>query len=250
MYAFFDEVQLASSLAFDGARSFFTIFSLLFILSNILIRRRNHKPHPPRTLYHYTLFSRLLAIQESGYIKGGHHGVVFTTGTRGFKNKGTGKNKRGGKKVESNPTARIVFRGDALKLFKKPARSLTPLLTGRALFSDMNDEYITIQRGNLKLLDYRLFGKTLLVTAAEFAIPPLTERMYMRINGFLLHRIKNILSSFQYMTLLFWLDYFYPLVWFRLNWIIVLPVVVTLTVVWLLMAESLYLIFRNRVGLQ
>lgn len=250
MLAFYDEIQWLSLFTVDEGRSFFTVLSILFMASHMLIRHRNHKKRLPKSLYHYTTFSRLLAIQESGYIKGGHHGIVFTTATRRFRNRGTGRSEILGKKSESRSQARIVFRGNALKLFRNPASKLISLFTGSAILADLNDEYVTRQRGSLRLLGCRMFGKTLLVTDAEFAPPPATERIYMRVNGLLLQGIKTILSSLHCMTFFFWADYFITLTWFRLNWISIFILFVVVVLVSLLLAECIYLIFRNRIGLE
>lgn len=250
MFDLYDELQLLSLVNVDEGRSFFTVFSIMFIASLMLLRHRNRKRLPPRTLYHYTTLSRLFAIQKTGDIKGGHHGIVFTTATRGFRKCGTGRSEIFGKKSESRSPARVVFRGNALKLFINPASSMASLFTGTAIFAYLNDEYVTRKRGNLRILNCRVFGKTLLVTDAEFATPSEIEKIYMGINGFLLQRTKTILSSFHVMTFLFWTDYFMTLMWFRINWYGIFLVFVIVSLVPLFLAQCIYMVFRNRIGLE
>lgn len=89
MTAFFNDIQWMSLICSDSSRMTFTTLSVISVILSILVRLKNQGHRPIHSLYHYTSYDRMFQILRSGCMKGGHHGVVFTTVNKRYQNRGT-----------------------------------------------------------------------------------------------------------------------------------------------------------------
>ncbi len=252
MTAFFNDIQWMSLICSDSSRMTFTTLSVIFVILSILVRFKNQDHRPIHSLYHYTSYDRMFQILRSGCMKGGHHGVVFTTANKRYQNRGTVRPRVFSKKntTEGNLRARIIFRGKALCLFRNPAASPMSLFTGHTFMGEINDEFITRRKGNLRLLKFRHRGQTLLVTDAEFEKAPVIEATYMIIMGFLLRIPKAIFPFIHIMAVLSWADYLLGLMWFRVNWAGIGLLFILMLFMSLFLAECIYMLLKGRIGLK
>ncbi|EAA4453914.1 hypothetical protein DRE43_28290 [Salmonella enterica subsp. enterica serovar Java] len=244
-----EELQYLPQIYTEYVRLIFTAISLFTLGLNLLLRIRNHRNHPPGALYHYTTYSRLMLIIKSEHIRGGNHGIVFTTANKKYRNKGTARYRNHNQTDKSDECARIVFRNQALTLFRSKTNSFISLFTGTAMYAERGDEFITRKKGNIKLVQYRFRGKTLVVRVATIIDAPFIEKIYTKINGSLLSIPKTIFTGIHLMTLLFWVDYFHHLMWFRSFWFIGMLFYIAAIIISVLFANCLYFFVRHRLGL-
>lgn len=252
MTAFFYDIQWMSLIYSETGRSLFTALSVISVILTIWVRIKNQKLRPIQSLYHFTSSDRMLKIIRSGCMKGGNHGVVFTTANKRYQNRGTVKPAIFRKKntVKAYLQARIIFSGKALRLFRNPAISPISIFTGHTLMGEFNDEFITCKKGNLRLLKYRHRGRVLIVTDAEFEKAPTLEATYMMIMGFLLRVPKAIFSFIHIMTVLSWADCLLGLMWFRINWAGISLLFILMFFMSLFLAECIYMLLKRRIGLK
>lgn len=124
------------------------------------------------------------------------------------------------------------------------------LFTGHTFMGEINDEFITRRKGNLRLLTFRHRGQVLLVTDAEFEKAPVLEATYMMIMSFLLRVPKTIFPFFHIMAILLWADYLLNLTLFRLNWLGIFLLFILTLFMSLFLAECIYMLLKGRIGLK
>ncbi len=124
------------------------------------------------------------------------------------------------------------------------------LFTGHTFIGEINDEFITRRKGNLRLLIFRHRGQVLLVTDAEFEKAPVLEATYMMIMSFLLRVPKTIFPFFHIMAILLWADYLLNLTLFRLNWLGIFLLFILTLFMSLFLAECIYMLLKGRIGLK
>lgn len=245
-----NDLQYFSLFNIDAAFFGFTLVSILIFILNILLRmKNNHSPdRPPKSVYHFTMRSRMKSIIDQKCMRGGHHGTVFTTANRKYRNRGStsGLSRR---KDEATSKGVVIFKGKALSLFQCETSSRLSLLTGHKMFAEISDEFTSREKGSLELLKHREIGNILVVTDAKFVSPPALEKQYMRINGFLLSIQKTCFTFVHIATVLFWVNHLSHWNWFQLNWSLLVLIYFSIFFLSLLAAESLYAVFKHLINL-
>lgn len=246
---FIDDVLIASFFSVEFGRVVSTGFSVALLAVNLLLRVLNRKNHPPAALYHFTTYGRMMSILGTGCVRGGHHGIVFTTANKKYRNRGSVRYRKHTQTHEHDNRARIIFKAKSVELFQSCSSRLLSVFTGTSLYAELSDEFTSRRKGNIKLLKYRRRGTTLVVTDAAIIAAPTMERLYMSICGFLLSVPKTLATVLYIFTILFWVDYFFSLTWFRLYWLPAFLIYAFCFPVSACFAKGIYLLFRHRIQL-
>lgn len=233
-----NRIQLLSLLNYDSAFAAFVLFSCFLLSSGIVMRIKNDHNRNPSSLYHFTGKNNFEHICSEGILKGGLHGVIFTTGNSKFRNRGLISPDVKGKAV-------IIFRKDALLYFRKITSTLLTLFTGYRLTADWNYEFITKRTGHLKLKKTKRRGQVLFVDDVTFVSAERTECLYMMTSGFLYKGFKLTPTFIYCMSAAFFANYLAEFVWFRLCWIFIAIIFFSLVVMALLLAILLNFIFKT-----
>lgn len=249
MDSFIDDVLNTSLFSVELGRAVFTVFSVALLAVNLLLRFLNRKNYHPAALYHFTTYGRMMSILGTGCVRGGHHGVVFTTANKKYRNRGSVRYRNHTQMHEHDNGARIIFKDKSVQLFQSCSSRFLSVFTGTSLYAELSDEFTSRRKGNIKLLKFRRRGTTLVVTDAVIVTAPIMERIYMSICGFFLSVPKTLATVFYIFTILFWADYFFALIWFRLYWLPAILIYAFCFPVSMCFAKGVYLLFRNRIQL-
>ena len=233
-----NSVQLLSLLYYDAAFAAFVLVTCFLLISGAVMCIKNGHNRNPTSFYHFTSKDNFKLICSEGMLKGGHHGVIFTTGNSKFHNRGLISPNVNGKAV-------IIFRKDALHSFRKITSNLLTFFTGYRLTADWNYEFITKRTGHLKLKKTRRRGQVLFVDDVTFSPAERTEYLYMVTSGFLYKGFKLTPTFIYCMSATFFANCYVESVWFRLHWIFIAIIFFSLVVTALLLAILLNFIFKT-----
>lgn len=191
----------------------------------------------------------MTSVLRTGCVRGGHHGVVFTTANKHYRNRGSVRYRYHDQKCKHDNGATIIFKNKSLELFQSCSSSALSLFTGSSLYAELSDEFTSRRKVSIRLLKYRLRGRRLVVTDAKIITAPAIERLYMNICGCLLSVPKTMFTVFYILTMLLWADYFFALTSLRLYWLPAILIYAVCLLIAMCFAQGTYLLFRHRIQL-
>ncbi|NQE78269.1 hypothetical protein [Pantoea ananatis] len=241
-----DQIQFWGLIYRDGGLFIFTAASAAIFSLHAICVFKNRQNLNLTSLYHYTTRKRLESIAGMKVITGGNHGVIFTTANEKYRNRGTSRKCRKTQKTESGGPARIVFTENALGLFHMKRRSWYSLLTGASFMAELNDEYVSRHKGNIKILAASLTASELIVTDAEPHPPSHVEKIYSMFNGKVISLQKSFVWVFHSITLMFLIDREVRCLFFELNWLLLFLGYMAVLFISMPVAECIYFLFRSR----